>query len=57
MRWPERVARTKDRRATYRFGEKSLRLKTPRGRPRRAWNSNIKVNLLGIWWGWACGLG
>ena len=30
--------------------------KKPRGRPRRGWESNIKVNLQGTGWGWGRGM-
>jgi hypothetical protein len=51
MRWAGHVARTGEKRNTYRLLVGKPEGKRPLGRPRRRWVDNIKMDLGGEGWG------
>jgi hypothetical protein len=52
MRWAGHTARMGEKRNTYRMLVRKPEGKRPRGRPRRRWLNNIKMDLREIWYGW-----
>jgi transcription termination factor 2 len=49
MRWAGHVARMEEGRCVYRVLVGRPKRKRPRGRPRRRWEDNIKLDLREIW--------
>jgi hypothetical protein len=55
MRWASHIARIRAMRNTYRILAVQHEGKRPRGRPRRRWEDNVRMNLMEIGWegaGW-----
>jgi hypothetical protein len=45
MKWAVHIARTRERRGSYRVLVRKLEVERPLGRPRRRWEDNVKMDL------------